>query len=663
MTHSVFDLVFDKTQGGLSRLALINDPTGMNFCREDTLFSLLSYSDSLKCDYLERGDRLNERTLPDLVSFSEEETRAEVRHTFLGIDVTTLYESQGETMEVSVTLRNKNGYPVYFKEGDLSLAVPFNDRYQGSEISQRECCHAHIFTGLNTAGIRAERMGDHPFEIGMVMTGGKWTSYSQVDCHNGDRGKLYLNLAPFHLQSGETCSFSYVLFSYAETEEFFRKASRYPAFLRVSSPRGYTFCSGEAPEVTVRAGFPITQAEVCCEKNPIAFTVNGNVLSFILPTQTTGEKTVSFTLNGVESYASFLVVSDYNQRIEKRLSFILAHQQCMDASSCLYGAFLTYDNEDEEMFFDFRFTDHNACRERFGMGILLVKYLQKHKNPFFAERLSLFTDFLLREVVDEETGEVANNVGHDASVKRLYNIPWVSLYFAELYTLTKNERYSAIVVKSVLYYYKGGGTGFYPNGLRFSTLFRAVAQSAYKDRLPELLFWFDQHIETLTKNGTAYPPHEVSYEQTIVTPALTLILDKYAMSRDSFYLKEAEKHLCLLEKFDGLAPDFRLNRIPIRYWDDFWFGKIKTYGDTFPHYWASLSGYAYYYYGELTDSPYYREIGLQNIKNCLANQTEEGRGTAAYLYAFSSNGHKGKRADPFANDQDFALYFLLSVLE
>ena len=38
----------------------------------------------------------------------------------------------------------------------------------------------------------------------------------------------------------------------------------------------------------------------------------------------------------------------------------------------------------------------------------------------------------------------------------------------------------------------------------------------------------------------------------------------------------------------------------VRHWDGYWFGKYKNLGDTFPHYWSSLSGVAFREYEKIT---------------------------------------------------------------
>jgi hypothetical protein len=315
-----------------------------------------------------------------------------------------------------------------------------------------------------------------------------------------------------------------------------------------------------------------------------------------------------------------------------------------------------------------------------GMALTVLKWLQSHEDARVSESLSLFTAFLLRECVDEEKGTCYGNIGKDDRFLRLYNAPWVALYFAELYQLTKDLRWARLLARILRYYYGVGGAKFYPNGIRFYTFYKALQNAGMHTEAEQIYRLFDAHIETILKNGTEYPPHEVNFEQTIVTPAASLLLDKYAISGDAFYLHEAEKHLRILRKFDGAQPHYRQNNIPIRFWDDYWFGKCGIYGDVFPHYWSVLSGYAYFFYGALAHNEAFKAIGDGCIRACLCNIREDGSATCAYVFPTHVHGKiqphgfgrheeeafgalKGEFADPFANDQDFALYFFMKMQE
>ncbi len=62
-----------------------------------------------------------------------------------------------------------------------------------------------------------------------------------------------------------------------------------------------------------------------------------------------------------------------SEKIEKDGSVSLRYRQMMDEKSPPYGAYLIYDTEEKAQYFDYAFRDWNACRERFGMGLLICK--------------------------------------------------------------------------------------------------------------------------------------------------------------------------------------------------------------------------------------------------------------------------------------------------
>ena len=72
--------------------------------------------------------------------------------------------------------------------------------------------------------------------------------------------------------------------------------------------------------------------------------------------------------------------------IEKRLHFIAEKQQYKRRESALYGAYLIFDNRMGYPVFNAVTRDHNACRERVGMALLMCRYLQKRKTPFCKSR-------------------------------------------------------------------------------------------------------------------------------------------------------------------------------------------------------------------------------------------------------------------------------------
>lgn len=100
----------------------------------------------------------------------------------------------------------------------------------------------------------------------------------------------------------------------------------------------------------------------------------------------------------------------------------------------------------------------------------------------------------------------------------------------------------------------------------------------------DLLALYRKHADSIVKNGINYPPDEVNYEQSIVAPAASYTTQLYLLTGEDRYLEAASKHIRIFSLFNGELPDYRVNRIAIRHWDGYWFGKRQLYGDTFPHY-------------------------------------------------------------------------------
>ena len=112
--------------------------------------------------------------------------------------------------------------------------------------------------------------------------------------------------------------------------------------------------------------------------------------------------------------------------------------------------------------------------KKYGQKLALIPINCKNNKIQYGQKqlkksIELFTEFLLRECVDEDNGTCYGNIGKDSSQVRLYNAPWVMLYFTELYKLTNEKRWIELVCRIIRYYYSVGGAKFYPNGIRSVT--------------------------------------------------------------------------------------------------------------------------------------------------------------------------------------------------
>lgn len=524
--------------------------------------------------------------------------------------------------------RNEGGVPLYFLRGHLGILATFNDSYGSADECAIRRCHAHIHANGTNAFVHAVKMAPYPVELVLSMAEGELDGYSQQICQaerSNDRGDIVLHPAPFVLLPGDAKRFSW----------------------RISAIPAGSF----VPPVRVKY-------ETCFpgEKFEISDVAGRHLVDAVRPGK-------------LEAHGARLYVSEpLEEIVRRRIDFIVSHQQCRDSKSPLYGAFLIYDTEDRLQYFDDRWFDHNACRERLGMGLLIARWLQSHDDQRVREAFGLFEEFVFREFVDRDTGITYNTVGKNPNRKRLYNAPWAMTFLGELYRLKGDVSYLRTAERAMMDYYANGGEKFYPNGCRFGDLI-AMMRDAGLD-VSNVLACHRRHIDRILANGVNYPPHEVRYEQTIVTPAVSILCSYWLnIEKDPKVRAAIDEHVAMLTRFDGEQPDHASGGMPIRHWDGYWFGKLRSYGDTL-HYWSVLSAAAYKRYAEVSGDRSYDERAERCWRNTLFLYRGDGTASCAYyvplFMSLTDDGGedigpvvRGERFDPWANDQDFGLYFML----
>jgi hypothetical protein len=245
---------------------------------------------------------------------------------------------------------------------------------------------------------------------------------------------------------------------------------------------------------------------------------------------------------------------------------------------------------------------------------------------------------------------------------RIYNFPWVAQFHLAMYHATgERDQLDRFVRVMRAYYATDKSRDFYPIGIPALDGIRTLEQAGRKAERGELLARLRAQADRYLANGANYPRSEVNYEQSIVAPAVQLLAEMYLITGERRYLEGAKLQMPLLEAFAGKQPDARLNEISIRHWDDYWFGKIRVYGDTLPHYWSAINALAYAYFGLGTGDAAWLRRADAVVKGTLPLFAPDGAASAAHLYAHTSNGIAGERNDPLANDQDWALVYLLMV--
>ncbi len=662
LENATFAAEIDERCGGLRSFVLKADPDRMNWVEGRATWGLVR----ALCGHDE----------PELIPFlSVRETGEKIISEYGNDELHLTVErsvSAGGGLREEYILSSLDGAPFFFNRGDLGIYATFNDSYADAETCLKQRCHAHIWCGEEVSYVRALKMGFADWNAGLILRHGSLNAYrveriaSEI---SNDRGDFLLHVTPAVIEPGEELRIEWELFAYPGDGFEQTLLEKYPGVVLIESENDTVF-PGEPFRLTARCASPIGEAAVLLNGEPLPVRISGSTLQVGYLPETCGEYVFHFEIDGVHTVARCRRVEDRETILRRRIDFLIHCQQYRKPGSPLDGAFLIYDNEERRPFFKKNVGDHNAGRERLGMGLLIARYLQTHHVPEYFDALERFEAFLLRELFDTETGEVFNTIGRTMWT-RLYNAPWMITFFLELFRLKKESRYLDYIFRAARRYYEGGGARFYPNGAQFSALIPVFRANNREEEADLLTRYCREHVENIARNGGNYPAHEVRFEQTIAAPASDLTAE-YALVFDAPEIVEScALHTRILSRFDGRQPDYRLNGIPIRHWDGYWFGKLRLYGDTFPHYWSVLSARAYLRCELLTGDRTRHNRAERCLRNTLCLFHEDGSASCAYVYCHSvvmidDEGRReprrfGERNDPWANDQDFALYFHLCL--
>ena len=587
----------------------------------------------------------------------------EAVYTSPGLTVTARREldAHGDLAE-SYTFQNTGAAALDLPVGSVSITAPLFDQYPDAERSLAARCHAHLWMGGSSAWINATRMGNQGPHLGLVVTRGSLDAYSQRGGRFSDRGVFLLHPAAMNIAPGKSVTLAWTLFWHAGWDDFFSRLLATQEFIRLMA-RDYTVTAGQPLEITAESAAPLDSARVLANGKPVEARLRGNCLSATVPTTAPGEVFVELHEGSRRTWLRANVVPPVDDLLAARVRFIVRRQQRDAPGDALDGAYLSYDNETGRQVCDPGDNDHNAGRERLGMGVLGALYLPLCRDEVFQgelkESLRHYAAFVARELEDE-AGVVYGAVGRrDAG--RLYNFPWVAHFYLAMYRATGDADQLDCFVRVIRSYYARGGAKHLSIGIPVVEGLQTLEKAGRTREKDELLALFRTQADYLLKIGLHYPSHEVNYEQSIVAPAVQLLAETYLVTGDKSYLEGAKRQMPVLEAFCGKQPDHRLDEVAIRHWDDYWFGKMKLYGDTLPHYWSTLNAVAYADYGRGTGETGWFRRADAVLKANLSLFNPDGSASCAHLYADATNGHPAARNDPWANDQDWALVNLLTV--
>ena len=643
-SNESFTVTWNDDDGTLATLVLNGDETGMNWIEGTDRWGAIRLH---RMDFEGGIDTWGDTTRMAFAGMREEGNAIVSTYRLGPIKADVRREVTADGLRESYVFTNEARYPVYFLRGHLGILATFNDSYAPASVSETMRCHAHIWCGGENAWVRALKMGPYPTELALVLQEGDLDAYSVrriYDEQSNDRGDFVLHPAPFHLNPGASKTIAWKIGAYpaGKFDEAllrnggakidFRQETVFPGEtfeIDVTGPDGRTFHHSRRPDHGV------------------------------------GVYDFEFDVGGRKAKARGYCSPTFDDLVAARVRFIVERQQCLEPDSPLYGAYLIWDSEDGVPYFDFLWRDHNACRERLVMALTVARWLQRHPDPKVMRSIELFEQFVVREFFDEKTCAVYDTIGKDPKFKRLYNAPNMVQFWRELYRLKKDERYLDYIERSLLDYYRIGGDKFYPNGCDFSSELALLEGSGRK--VPELREAVRRHVANIVANGICYPEHEVRFEQTIATPAVS-ILAQYCrfIEKTPAVLEALEANFDILSRFQGNQPDHKLHETAIRHWDGYWFGKRHLYGDTL-HQHSAITARAYLQYAAATGDDRPVERAERCLRNCLFMFRPDGAATCAYMLPLTVTmlhrdgtvfraARRGEFADPFVNDMDVVLY-------
>lgn len=603
----------------------------------------------------------------------------------------------------------KNTGKAAAKITDWGIYTPWNDNYPDAATCMTNRCDAHIWAGDNAAYALALRMGyqgtlraldkkqkDVTIEggnVGLALIQGSLPDYEEWErkkenANSNFRGVFAMDLPDMTLGAGKSYCVAWKIFEHNGREDFYKKLLAAGGAI-VRSDK-YVYQQGEEVKVYLdKDKLKALSATVTAKdmrngrtiSAPMAIKtgkdVRGHYASFVA--EGLGEQRIDLTYDRTRhTHATILVVSSYEGLIAKRAQFIMDHQQMNDTLDARHGAYMVYDNEKQAIYKNDdarRSYDCDEGRERVGMGVMLARWYQrlarrqvaggnpagKRQLEQLKQSLMSYANFIKNKLQTSDY-TTYSRVSKDGW-NRGYNYAWVADFYFQMYEVTKDPQFALDGYKTMQALYRHTGYGFYCIDIPVTSGLKALKDAGLQAEYNDLLIDYSKTAKVFMDNGLRFPKSEVNFEQSIVAPATQLLLEMYIATKDSSYLKSAENMMPVVENLCGIQPDYRLNEIPIRHWDCYWFGKRQLFGDTFPHYWSCINANVYYYYALATGDTKHMKMAKDIVRNNLCNVFDDGTGSCAFVYPKRINGERARFADAFANDQDWALAFYLMINE
>lgn len=585
----------------------------------------------------------------------------------LALDVT---RSSGERLTERYEWRNVSNQPVTIT--GLGIQTPLNDRYPGARKSLRECVHAHIFAGGDWSWVLAEPMDGRGARLGLIVTEGAINAYAiqsrnQVT-YSDIRGHIVLQVTDYALnpdafggqptitlEPGASYALTWELGWYADEDAFLAATIAPASFSSLSATVG-----GHIDIATNRAVTALDDG----------LTVERTVSGVRLTAEQAGTYQLQLVDGDHRAHTEVLFHKTLRDTVNDRARYILEHQVAYERVGALAGAIVATDTRTGQHVLDSSWDDWSDGSERIAMPVLLQRALnlglldESLREP--AQRAADAWRTFAESALIDASGAVRRGSGLPESKfgGRIYDCPWIISFFTEHYLATKDAHDLDMAVNIADRAAEIGGEHFLSIEFAESSaaLARVLKQTGRTEETQRLLDRVVASADYFLGLGIDLPYHEVSYEQSITAPLVSLLLEAHRITGRAEYLDGAVERLDWLLAFSGPQPDSRLYGVAIRHWDGYWFGINRQFGDVFPHYWSTLTAEVLARLPQERRSARTDDLAKAIFEANMANYGADGSATCAYVFPSNVDGRSMHQADPLANDQDWHLNIWMRMI-
>ena len=571
--------------------------------------------------------------------------------------------------------------------GSLALSTPWRDVYEARGRAHETAVHAHISATGAQAWVLARPMyGGGPL-LGLIVRQGVISAYS-VEARNqftgsDVRGHLLLHVTDharhpdafggqpvLRLPPGAGYQLSWELAFYDDEADFLAIAEPTIRVPKLAAVMAEPLSIEHPPGMLVRPSpstSPLTGADagghhdhMIVTPTPVGSEIRSSVHGLV--EIDVGPKDADAVRIGLFFHLPIA------ELVSRRVAVILDHHRPRQRRAP--RGFVACDTRTGLTVTGQGWPDWSDAAERTAMPVLLAEarsrgLVDETRTAQVDEALDQFAIFIRERLITDD-GWVRRGSIDASSPDRLYNTPWAVDFLVldarRTGAVEALDLAASLLEASVRHGVSTHLSIGYPQALfALDTAVRLLpaAPSDLTERVERLLEGLRNQAADLAARGGDIPAHEVSYEQSIVAPLVSLLSLAYRRWADDRLLSATERALGWLLAFGGRQRHARLRHIAVRHWDGYWFGLQRKWGDVFPHYWSALTAVALLELPEELQTAEHETMAQSILEANLASYDMNARGCCAFVYPSCVDGVAAHGPDPLDNDQDWALVYAL----